>query len=247
MKRLFWDIETSPNVVLAWRAGYKLSISPESIISERKIITIAWKWEGEKRVNALHWDAKQDDKSMLKEFIPVLDSADESVAHFGDSFDLPWIKGRCLFHRIPTLPKYVTIDTKQWSSRYFYLNSNKLDYLAKFLGFEGKIKTDYDLWKKIVLDKSESALRSMIKYNREDVVQLEKVYNRLAEAVPHRTHAGVLAGGEKWSCAKCASTNVTKSKTWITAKGTPFHQMHCGKCYGYYSISESVYKKYQNR
>ena len=38
MKRLFVDIETSPNIGLFWRAGYKQTITPDSIIEERKVI-----------------------------------------------------------------------------------------------------------------------------------------------------------------------------------------------------------------
>jgi DNA polymerase elongation subunit (family B) len=131
-RRLIYDIETSPNVGLFWSAGYKRDISHESIVIERQIITVAWKWHGEKKVHALDWGIKQDDRPMLEEFIPILNSADESVAHYGDWFDLRWLKTRALFHNIPTLPKYVTIDTKAWASKYFLFNSNKLDYLSNF-------------------------------------------------------------------------------------------------------------------
>jgi hypothetical protein len=37
-KRLFFDIETSPNIGLFWSAGFKLNIAPENIIKERAII-----------------------------------------------------------------------------------------------------------------------------------------------------------------------------------------------------------------
>jgi predicted PolB exonuclease-like 3'-5' exonuclease len=230
-------------LALVWKAGYKISVSPESIVSERKIITIAWKWHGKREVFASNWDRNQDDKAMLKDFIPILNSADEAVAHFGDSFDLPWIKGRCLFHGIKTFPKYKTIDTKQWSSRYFLLNSNKLDYLARYLGIGCKLHTDYDLWKRIVLDKDPIALRYMVKYNKGDVRLLEQVYDRLQEAVPHHTHAGVLNGKEKYTCPKCGSGNVKTSKTTVSAKGVRQFQMQC-RCGTYYSISESVHDKY---
>ena len=40
IKRLFFDIETSPNIGYFWRAGYKLNIGADNIIEERKIICI---------------------------------------------------------------------------------------------------------------------------------------------------------------------------------------------------------------
>ena len=47
-KRLFYDIETSYNIVKSWRIGYNINLNMEDIIQERAIITIAYKWEGER-------------------------------------------------------------------------------------------------------------------------------------------------------------------------------------------------------
>ena len=67
-KRLFFDIEVSPNIMTSWRAGYKLNVPYQNIIKERKIICISYKWEGEKKVYHFEWDNDKDDKSMLKDF-----------------------------------------------------------------------------------------------------------------------------------------------------------------------------------
>ena len=56
VKRLFWDIETSPNIVLAFRTGFDLTINYDVIIHERKIICIGYKWEGDKKIIVLRWD-----------------------------------------------------------------------------------------------------------------------------------------------------------------------------------------------
>ncbi len=92
IKRLFFDIETSPNIGMFWSAGYKKDISPESIIKERAIICIAYKWAGDEKTHVLSWDENQDDKVMLEKFILIANSADELVGHNGDRFDLPWIR-----------------------------------------------------------------------------------------------------------------------------------------------------------
>lgn len=243
MKRLFWDVETSPCLALVWRVGYKINISYENIVSERKVICIAYKWQGEKKVHSLTWDGKQDDAAMLRAFMPVLASADESVAHFGDSFDLPWVRTRCLVHGIPTLPSYKTIDTLKWARGQYYFQSNKLDYLAKFLGLGGKLRTEDGLWRRIVLDKDDKALRFMAKYNCVDVELLEKVYNRLAPMTEPKTHLGVLGGGEKWSCPHCASKAVKLNQTRVTAKGSKQFQFKCANNH-YYSISAASHKDF---
>jgi DNA polymerase elongation subunit (family B) len=177
-KRLYFDIETSPNIGLFWQAGYKQKIDYSNIIKERGIICICYKWEDEKEVHSLHWDKKQCDKKLLQEFIKVANQADELVGHNGDKFDLPWIRTRCLYHRVDLFPKYVTIDTLKLSRRQFRFNSNRLDYIASYLGIGKKIKTDFNLWKDIVLNKCDKSMKKMIDYCKQDVKLLgERVLN----------------------------------------------------------------------
>ena len=126
IKRLFFDIETSPNIGLFWTAGYKQNISHDNIIKERAIICIAYKWAGEKKIHALTWDKNQDDKAMLAQFIKIANEADELIGHNGDRFDLPWIRTRCIYHNIPVFPNYVTIDTLKSARSKFKFNSNAI-------------------------------------------------------------------------------------------------------------------------
>lgn len=71
LRRLFWDIETSPNVVLSFRIGYNLNLGHHSIVRERAIICICWKWEGEKKIHSLQWDKHQNDRDMVIAFMKV--------------------------------------------------------------------------------------------------------------------------------------------------------------------------------
>lgn len=244
VKRLVWDIEVSPNVVLAWRAGFKISVGHNAIVQERKIITIAYKWVGESNVTVLTWDKNQDDKAMILKFMEVANEADELIAHFGDSFDMPWFRGRCLIQGCPPIPQYKTIDTKAWASKYFYLNSNKLDYLAKVLGFEGKIETDFDMWRDITLHNDQKQLLKMARYNAEDVRQLEKVYLKLVNFCPVHTHAGVQSGLEKWTCPRTGSTKVKLSKRRVAASGLVKYQMQNTETGAFFSISQKAYDEY---
>lgn len=244
LRRLFFDIETSPNVGFFWRSGYKLNIPYENIIHERKIITIAWKWQGEKSVHHLTWDGKQCDRAMIEAFLKVLARADEIVAHFGDGFDVPWVRARALIHGFNAFPLYKTIDTKAWACKYFDFNSNKLDYLAKVLGIGCKLRTEYDLWVDIVLRKNRQSLARMVRYNRHDVLLLERVYERLSVLGPLKTHVGVLNGQEKWTCPKCASIEVHKIRRYVTAKGVEQQQMTCRKCGRFFNISATARKQY---
>ena len=245
MRRLFADIETSPNVCLSWRVGRKISLDSDNILVERKIVCIGYKWQGEREAKSIVWDKGQDDKAMLEKFIPLANRADEIVAHNGDRFDIPWIKTRAIFHGLPPFPNWKTVDTLQWCRRRLYFNSNRLDYLGKYLGLGGKIKTEFNLWKDVVLDKNASALRRMAEYCRRDVELLEKVWQRIEFAGCVKTHAGVLVNSEKWSCPHCASKTVHKNKTRVTARGSVQHQMQCGGCGKHFSISDVAYERYK--
>lgn len=245
IRRLFWDIETSPNVVFAWRTGYKLNIGEDNIIHERKIICIGFKWEGDPKVTVLRWDDKQDDRAMLVDFLKIADEADELVHQNGDQFDLPWFRTRCLFHGLQCMPDYKTADTLQWARRKFYFNSNKLDYIAGYLGLGRKIKTGFGLWKDIVLKNCPDAMDKMTTYCGQDVVLLEKVWGKLRLFVSPKTHEGVLGGRDKWTCPYTGSENVSKSKTKVTAAGTVQHQMRNLDTGAYYTINESAYQAYK--
>ena len=244
LRTCFWDIETSPNIVMAWRAGWKQTISPASILKERAIICACWKWEGEKKVHHLEWD-KGCDKGLLEQLLPVLLEADILIGHNADKFDLRWVNGRTIRHGLDPLPWDIkTVDTLKIARRRFYLNSNKLDYLSKFLGRSGKPRTEYAWWRDILVDHCPKAMKKMVRYCKADVVELEWIYGRLKGFEQAASHAGVFDGLAKWSCPACASTHVHHKKKRVTAKGTEQHRMMCQKCHRWYQISHRSYLEY---
>jgi len=237
-KRLYFDIETAPNIGFFWQSGFKLNIGPQNIIKERAIICICYKWEEDKETHALSWDSKQCDKKMLSDFIKVLNTADEIVGHNGDKFDLAWVRTRCLYHKLDMFPTYTSIDTLKVARSKFKFNSNKLNYIATFLGIGQKIKTDYDLWKDIVLKKDAKAMDKMIKYCKMDVVLLEKVHKALSNHIPAKTHYGVIFGGYKGSCPECGSDDIIKKDRRILASGTIKIIYRCKTCGKYHNKTD---------
>jgi uncharacterized protein YprB with RNaseH-like and TPR domain len=229
-KRLFFDIETSPNVGFFWSAGYKLNITADSIIQERAIICICYKWEDQKEVYALQWDSKQCDKIMLQKFIEVANTASEIIGHNGDKFDMAWVRTRCLLHGITMFPSYTTIDTLKVARSKFRFNSNKLNYIADYLGIGTKIKTEYSLWKDIVLHKDKVAMAKMIKYCQKDVVLLEQVFNALKNHIEPKTHYGVIFGADRGSCPECGSDELVIANRRTSATGVKKVQLQCKTC-----------------
>lgn len=182
-RRLFFDLEVSANIVFSWRVGRECSISTEDIIKERAIICVCWKWEHERTVHHLKWD-EGCDKQLLIDFAKIINEADEVLTQNGDSFDIKWLRARCIHHRIPVSPKFNSIDTLKMARAGFKFNSNKLDYMGQFLGLGQKIKTEYGLWKDITLKNCPIAMNKMVKYCKRDVVLLEDVYKQLQPYCP---------------------------------------------------------------
>lgn len=237
-RRLFYDIEVSPNVGLFWEAGYKKNLDYNSIIKERAIICICYKWEDESEVGYLTWDKKQSDKKMLDTFIKIANEADELVGHNGDKFDLAWIRTRCLFHGLPMFPTYVTIDTLKVSRSKFKFNSNRLNYIADFLGVGNKIKTEFGMWKDILLKNDKKAMDKMVKYCQMDVNLLERVFKKLNNHIEAKTHYGVVFNQDRGSCPECGSDDLRIVRRRILASGTKKIQFGCNTCGKYHTKTD---------
>lgn len=182
-KRLFFDLEVSPNIVFSWTVGRDIDLSPESIIQERAIICVCYKWEGENKVHHIEW-RKGNDKDLVVKFAKIIDSADEIITQNGDAFDIKWLRTRCIYHQVPVSPKFNSIDTLKMARSGFKFNSNKLDYMGGYLGVGKKIKTEFNLWKDITLNNSAKAMNKMVTYCKQDVELLENVYNKLQKYCP---------------------------------------------------------------
>lgn len=233
-RRLFFDIETSYCIGKFWRPGSKVFISSENIIKQAAIICICYKWEDEKEVYSLDWGKKQDDKTPLQKFVEVANQADELVGHNGDKFDLPWIRTRCLFHQVEMFPHYSTIDTLKISRSKYRFPDNKLNTIAKYLGIGTKLHTELGLWDRVIIDKEKKALDYMVKYCKQDVVLLEKVYKELKKQTLPQMHYGVIFGQDRGDCPECGSDDLVKAKGVTTKTGLKKIQWKCKTCKSYH-------------
>ena len=239
-RRLFVDIETSPNVGYFWQPGYSVNLSYQSIKKERAIICICYKWEDHKEAKSLTWD-KGCDKKMLARWADIVKGADEVVAHNGDKFDMAHIRTRCMFHGIKLVETYTQVDTLKIARYRYKFNSNRLDYLGKALGVGGKIQTPPDLWDR-VMDGSRKALREMVDYCKRDVVMLQDIYTRLAGYHKATTHIGVAAGGDRLTCPHCGCAHTKVDKTRTTAAGMVRREMQCKGCGRYWTVADGTYR-----
>jgi len=245
VRRLFFDIETSPMILYSWRIGYNISLNYDNVIDDWKVICICYKWEDEDEVKHLTWDEKLNDKTMLEEFIKIANTADEMIAHNGDRFDIKKIRTRCIYHRIPMFPKYRSLDTLKKARGSFSFPNNKLDTIAKYLGVGAKLEHEgFSLWKKC-MNGDKKALQDMVDYCEVDIIVLEDVYLTMQHYIKPNTHIGVHAGNGKYSCPICGNDeNLILLKNDVTEKGTVSRVMECDNCGHNYNISNSSYRHF---
>jgi DNA polymerase III epsilon subunit-like protein len=227
-KIVYWDIETSPNLVYTWGAGYEENVI--EVVEPWFIISFAYRWEGEPEKNTkcvivtAEEAIARDDSRVVRALREVLDEADIAVAHNGDHFDKKKFNARLIANDIAPPQPYRTIDTLKVARGNFKFNSNRLDQLGQFLGVGQKVKhTGFKLWKDCMAG-DEKALKLMAKYNIGDIKLLRDVYLKLRPYMPNHPNLAVYDNAS--GCPKCGAssihlqsrgyrvTNTAKKRTW---------------------------------
>lgn len=234
---LLYDIETSLLPVAVFSLTHNDYIHPDSILSERYIISASWQWEGEEKVHAVSVidDPKRFDKNphddlfVVKTLHNVMSEADVLVGHNSDQFDNKWVRTRILFHGLPPLPPITTLDTFKVGKKHFNFCSNKLDYIGKFLGLGKKAHTSPGLWMR-VLNGEKKAVREMVEYNKQDVVLLGKVFHKLRPYMDNRINRELFGGT---GCPRCGSSKI-QSRGVHRAITKVYQRFCCNSCGGWF-------------
>jgi hypothetical protein len=232
-KILFLDIETLPNIGFCWG---KWDQNILSFKQQTCIATFSAKWSDGNVFAKMLPDYKgyktgsYDDKALVADLWKLLDEADITIAHNGKDFDFRVIAGRFLFHGLKPPSPYKIVDTKLISKRVARFNSNALNDLGQLFGFGKKIKTDFDLWLGCI-NGNMDCWRRMVKYNKQDVVLLEKVYQRFLPFIIDHPNRGLITGKER-ACPKCGST---KLKSWGLSHNSTrsYRKLRCLNCGGW--------------
>lgn len=248
--RLFYDIETSPCLGWFFSPGYSKDISYHQVLRQGQIICISYKFEG-KRVQNIHWQRKYQgkdifstvhcDKALLKEWAKVVKDASVLIAHNGDQFDDKIIRARSILHDID-YPEVQKMDTCKEARRISKTGSNKLDALLKYWDLGGKIENERDLWLK-VMQGDLGALKRMLRYCDNDVVQLEKLFNKIKPYMKHKVNQ-YADENTPLCCSGCGSERLGVHKNFTTSAGTIRVQTRCKDCGGFQMWSESKWEKF---
>lgn len=229
-KVLLYDIETSPNLAYVWGKYEQNVIAYQK---EWEMLCFAYKWLDEPGVYAVIKGADKTDKNLCKRLHELLSEADVVIAHNGDAFDNKKAKARFLYHGLKPLRNLATIDTKKVAKNAFGFNSNKLDDIGNYLGLGRKEQTEgFELWLGC-MQNDPKAWEKMVKYNKQDVLLLEKIYLAMRPWMV-RHPALPLLQNVRDACPKCSSLQIIKRGFRATAS-TIQQQMYCKDCYGWFT------------
>ena len=231
-KVLFLDIETFPNIAYVW-GKYQQDVI--DFKQETCIATYAAKWlDGPVFAKALpdykgYKPNSYDDRALVADLWALLDEADIVVAHNGDDFDFRVMRARFIFYELAPPAPFKTIDTKKVAKRVAKFNSNRLDDLGRYFDMGRKIKTTFELWQGCI-EGNPKAWAEMIRYNKHDVVLLEKVYKRLLPWIQDHPNYGLYVGDVV--CPKCGSRQLQRRGKAVTNTRI-YQRWQCQACGGW--------------
>jgi hypothetical protein len=233
---LLWDIETSPNLGYIW-GKYEQNVL--GFVSEWHLLTIAWKWLGEKStyVAALpdyerYADDPENDYELAALAHRLFSEADIVVAHNGIAFDTKKAQARMLFHGFDPPVPFKEVDTLKIARRHFAFTSNKLGDLCDVLGIGRKLDTGgFQTWLGCMRG-DPKAWAKMKRYNRMDVVILEKLYVRLRPWMTTYPNVATMSG-KLDACPKCGSTAGMIARGYLHTSVSTRQRFQCSSCRGY--------------
>lgn len=235
-KVLIYDIETSPNLGFIW-GKYEQNVIEYD--REWYMLCFAYKWLGDRTVKAVglpdfktYKKDQEDDKELVAALYALFDEADVVIAHNGDSFDQKKAHARFVYHNMTPPAPYKQIDTKKVAKRYFNFNSNKLDDLGEYLKLGRKVDTGgFELWKGC-MNGDKKAWNKMLKYNKQDVNLLEKVYLRMLPWIQNHPSLALMEDRPE-ACPRCKSTKIRREGSRTYRKTGTVQRYRCTNCGGW--------------
>lgn len=231
-KILTLDIETAPATALVF-GQYKQNIGNIQVVKPDRVIAFAAKWHGDKRV--MFYSEYHDGRdAMIGAFNDLLNTADIVVHFNGGTFDMPWIRREIALAGLTPFSPVQEVDLLRVVRKQFRFMSNKLENIAKVFGVGLKMETGgFQLWRDIEVGSEEEQAKAwakMRKYNKQDVVVTEALYDRLLPWIDGHPNVNVYVDDES-GCPNCQQHNLRREGYAYTKLGKypRFQCRDCGK------------------
>lgn len=227
VKILTIDIETTPNLGYIWSL-WKQTLSLSQLVETGEVICFAAKWYGSRKIlyYSVHHDGKE---AMLQAAHDLLSEADVVVHYNGKGFDIPHLQREFLLAGMEPPAPFAQVDLLHVVKKQFRFVSNKLDHVVQELGIGAKTShTGFQLWLDCMAG-SDKAWNLMRKYNRQDVVITERLYDRLRPWIPSHPAHSLYNGSDEDSCPNCGSTEL-KPQGYSYTSVSVFQRYKCADC-----------------
>lgn len=226
MKTLLLDIETAPNVAYVWGL-FKQDIPLARLVNSGYVLCFAAKWLGEDDI-IFHSTEDNGQVKMLEAIHKLLSEADAVIHYNGARFDIPTLNKEFVQKGMLPPASYKQIDLLKIVRKEFRFPSAKLDYVAKALKVGAKVKhAGFELWIDC-MNNDPLAWDQMEAYNVNDVVILEKVYNKLLPWIRNHPNVGLYKDFGN-ACPNCGGLHLERRGFSYTALGK-FQRFQCQDC-----------------
>lgn len=227
IKLLTLDLETSPSVAHVWGL-WDQTVSLSQLRETTRVISFAAKWYGQPKV-IFRSEFHDGRETMILEAHRLLSEAD-AVIHFnGSKFDIPHLKREFAQAGMPPPAPFQEIDLLKVVKRNFRFLSNKLQHVSTELGLEGKVQhTGHDLWVRCMAG-DEKAWGLMRRYNKQDTVLTEELYDRLLPWINSHPHSGLFVDDDNPRCARCGSERLQR-RGYAFTNLSKFRRYQCQGC-----------------
>jgi DNA polymerase elongation subunit (family B) len=240
LKILLLDIETAPNVVHVWGL-WQQNVGINQIMDSGYILCYSAKWY-EKDDIVFDSVFQSSPKSMLKGIHKMLDEADAVISYNGIKFDLPTLNKEFLLYGFQPPSPYKQIDLLRTARSQFRFPSNKLDYISQSLGLGNKVHhRGHQLWIDC-MNKKPKAWKEMEEYNIQDVVLLEKVYEKLKPWIKNHPNQNLFLDSQRNNCPTCGGTSLQKRGFAIT-KANKYQRVQCKDCGSWSRLTKASSKR----
>lgn len=241
VKILYIDIETAPHTAYVWGL-FKETVNSERIIDTGRVLCFAYRWNNDKKI---HFVSERDGRAkMLDEAHRVLDEADIIVTYNGNKFDIPMLNRELIKGGYPPPAPSKQIDLYRVVRSRFRFASNKLDMVASELNLRRKVRhSGFDLWVRCMAGEPK-AWAKMERYNKRDVLILEKLYHRVLPWIKGHPNVALFSSSKpvlsRPACPACGEAKLT-SRGFATNKSRTYRRYQCSAC-GSWSRSEKCEK-----
>lgn len=227
MKTLFLDIECSPAIAYLWRLRENY-VPVEHLVKPGYTLCWSARWRGDKEIQ---FDSvyRSGAKRMTKRIHTLLDKADAVVGYNSKAYDLPTLQKDFLLARLNPPAPYKQIDLYQTAKQFNFI-SRKLNFITKQLDLGEKVKhRGMELWTGC-MEGDPKSWAEMEKYNKQDVVLLEKAYDILKPWIKNHPSYALYAGkkDEVVGCPICAGETEKRGFAY-TAVGK-YQRYQCTGC-----------------